>query len=42
MANGVIEQTECGFVDDVGPNKYPQFTSIPYYTFIFMSVLSLC
>ena len=29
MADGVIEQTECGFVDDVSPGKNPQFTSIP-------------
>ena len=29
MADGVMEQTECGFVDDVSPGKYPQFTSIP-------------
>ena len=29
MADGVMEQTECGFVDDVSQGKYPQFTSIP-------------
>ena len=29
MADGVIEQTERGFEDDVSPGKYPQFTSIP-------------
>ena len=29
MADAVIEQTECGFEDDVSPGKYPQFTSIP-------------
>ena len=28
MADGVIEQTECGFVEDVSPGKNPQFTSI--------------
>ena len=27
MADGVIEQTERGFEDDVSPGKYPQFTS---------------
>ena len=42
MADGVIEQTEGGFVDVVFPSKYSQFTSIPYYTFIFTSVLLFC
>ena len=29
MADGVIEQTECGFVDVVSTGKNSQFTSIP-------------
>ena len=29
MADGVIEQTECGYVDDVSPGKNPQIAFIP-------------
>ena len=29
MVDRAVEPIENGFVDDVSPGKYPQFTSVP-------------